>query len=74
MKLIDVLYGGMNWTVLCQDRDQWREFVSSVYTLEFHNILRNSWVSDRLATSLDVLSLELYSCDCGKAENTLRLN
>jgi hypothetical protein len=42
MDLIEIGWGGMDWTDLAQDRDQRRALVNRVVNLRVHNMLGNS--------------------------------
>jgi hypothetical protein len=42
MDLREIGWGGMDWSELAQDRDQWRALVYTVMTLGFHKMLGNS--------------------------------
>jgi hypothetical protein len=42
MDLREIGLGGMDWTDLAQDRDQWRALVSIVMNLGFHKMLGSS--------------------------------
>jgi hypothetical protein len=42
MDLSEIGWGGMDWTDLTQDRDQWRASVNTVMNLQFHKMLADS--------------------------------
>jgi hypothetical protein len=52
----------MSWIYLAQDKEQWSVLVNKVMTCEFHKILENSRVAERLVASQEELSsVELVS-------------
>jgi hypothetical protein len=42
MNLREIVWGGMDWIDLAQDRDQWRALVNTVMNFGFRKILENS--------------------------------
>jgi hypothetical protein len=59
-------WGGMGWTNVDQDTDQWRTLVNTVMNLQ---VLGNSWVTEELIVSQEGLrSMELVFNEHFKAE------
>jgi hypothetical protein len=60
--LREIVWCGVHWVYLTQDKDQWRTLEKKTLMNRFYKILRNSWIAERLADSQEgLISMEVFN-------------